>query len=86
MRNFSRTRAKNAAKIWRKILQIFALEFPGKVAARNFTKNPPHFPRETKHNSFTARFWEGGAPSFCVTEAEDCPCRCRSAERAGKGG
>ena len=35
----------------RNILQIFVLEFPGKVAARNFTKNPPHFPRGTKQNS-----------------------------------
>ena len=63
-RMFSLTRAKNAAKFWRKNLQIFALWFPGKVAARNFTKNLPHFPRGTKQNSFTARFWEGGAPKI----------------------
>ena len=25
-------------------------------------KNPPHFPRGTKQNSFTPRFWEWGAP------------------------
>ena len=42
-RNFSLTQAKNAAKLWRRISLIFALEFPGKVAATNFTKNPPHF-------------------------------------------
>ena len=31
--------AKNAAKKWRIFLPIFVLQFPGKVGARNFTKN-----------------------------------------------
>ena len=39
----SLTRAKTAAKFWQKHSQIFALEFPGKVAARNFTKKSSTF-------------------------------------------
>ena len=31
--------AKNAAKFWRNFSQIFVLQFPGKMAAKNFTKN-----------------------------------------------
>ena len=50
--------------------QIFALWFPGKVAARNFMRNPPHFPRETKQKPFTARFWEWVAPTFWDTLRE----------------
>ena len=38
-RIFSPTRVKNVAKIWRKISPMFVLQFPGEVAARNFTKN-----------------------------------------------
>ena len=38
-RNVSPTWAKNAAKKWRIFSPIFVLQFPGKVVARNFTKN-----------------------------------------------
>ena len=31
-----------------KMLQIFVLRFPGKMGARNFTKNPRNFSRATK--------------------------------------
>ena len=37
---------------------------PRRVAARDFTKNPPHIPRGTKQNSFTARFWEWQGPTI----------------------
>ena len=53
---------RGPATFWRKMLQTFILEFPGKVAARNFAKNPPHFPRGTKQTSFTARFMGAGGP------------------------
>ena len=33
---------ENAAKFWRNFLLIFALLFPGKMAAGNFTQIPPH--------------------------------------------
>ena len=39
LRNFSKRSAKDAAKFWRNISQIFVLQFPGKMAAKNFTKN-----------------------------------------------
>ena len=52
LRNFSKRSAKNAAKFWRKFSQIFVLQFPGKMAAKNFTKNPRHFPRCTKLSFF----------------------------------
>ena len=54
LRNFSRRSAKNAAKFWRNFSQIFVLQFPGKMAAKNFTKNPRHFPWCTKLSFFTA--------------------------------
>ena len=54
LRNFSKRSAKNAAKFWRNFSQIFVLQFPGKMAAKNFTKNPRHFPRCTKLSFFTA--------------------------------
>ena len=54
LRNFSKRSAKNAAKFWRNFSQIFVLQFPGKMAANNFTKNPRHFPRCTKLSFFTA--------------------------------
>ena len=38
-RNVSPTWAKNVAKFGEKISPIFILQFPGEVAARNFTKN-----------------------------------------------
>ena len=31
---------KNVVKIWRNILQIFVLQFPGKMGVRHFTKKP----------------------------------------------
>ena len=52
LRNFSKTSPKNAAKFWRNVSQIFVLQFPGKMAAKNFTKNPRHFPQRTKLSSF----------------------------------
>ena len=54
LRNFSKRSAKNAAKFWRNFSQIFVLQFPGKMAAKNITKNPRHFPRCTKLSFFTA--------------------------------
>ena len=54
LRNFSKRSAKDAAKFWRNFSQIFVLQFPGKMAAKNFTKNPRHFPRCTKLSFFTA--------------------------------
>ena len=46
--------AKSAAKFWRNFSQIFVLQFPGKMAAKGFTKNRRHFPRCTKLSFFTA--------------------------------
>ena len=54
LRNFSKRSAKNAAKFWRNVSQIFVLQFPGRMATKNFTKNPRHFPRCTKLSFFTA--------------------------------
>ena len=54
LRSFSKRSAKNAAKFWRNFSQIFVLQFPGKMAAKNFTKNPRHFPRCTKLSFFAA--------------------------------
>ena len=52
LQNFSKRSAKNAAKFWRNVSQIFVLQFPWKMAAKNFTKNPQHFPRCTKLSFF----------------------------------
>ena len=68
--------AKNVAQIWQRFLPIFVLPFPGKVGARNFTKNPRPVSRPTKQNSFTARLWELGGPTFSErakgAEKESC--------------
>ena len=50
---FSKRSAKNAAKFWRNFSQNFVLQFPGKMAAKNFTQNPRHFPRCTKLSFFS---------------------------------
>ena len=63
MRNFSKRSAKNAAKFWRNFSQIFVLQFPGKMAAKNFTKNPRHFPRCTKLSFFTAATLGASGPN-----------------------
>ena len=45
---------------------ILVLQFPGEVAARNFTKNCRQIRLGVKQNSFTARLWELGATTFSV--------------------
>ena len=67
LRNFSKRSAKNAAKFWRNFSQIFVLQFPGKMAAKNFTKNPRHFPRCNKLSFFFSllQLWGPRGPSFC---------------------
>ena len=52
LRNFSKRSAEKCGEILAKFSQIFVLQFPGKMAAKNFTKNPRHFPRCTKLNFF----------------------------------
>ena len=53
---------KNEAKFWRNFPLIFVLQFPGKLATRNFTKIPPHIRTSNStrlnQNSFTAMLWE----------------------------
>ena len=50
---------------WPEKMPIFVLQFPGKVATRNFTENPPQVPRGRKQNSFRARLSElGGGPKL----------------------
>ena len=49
-------------ELFSKIFADFVLQFPGKVAARNFTKNLPTFHEKKKQNSFTVRFWEWEGP------------------------
>ena len=78
LRNFSKRSAKNAANFWRNFSQIFVLQFPGKMAAKNFTKNPRHFPRCTKLSLFTAATlgasWAqhfDGSPDPTVMEQND---------------
>ena len=63
LRNFSKRSAKNAAKFWRNFSQIFVLQSPGKMAAKNFTKNPRHFPRCTKLSFFTAATLGASGPN-----------------------
>ena len=72
----SPTWAKNAANIFGNFFSpIFVLQFPGKVGARNFMKNPREVSRAEKQNSFTARLWElWGAISFWQrTKFRRCP-------------
>ena len=45
---------RDRRKMRRNFGEIFVLQFPGKMAAHNFTKNPRHFPRCTKLSFFTA--------------------------------
>ena len=58
---------RHARNMWQrftkkeKTLPIFVLRFPGKVAARNFTKDPRQIPGAMKQNSFTERLWELGS-------------------------
>ena len=66
LRNFSKRSAKNAAKFWRNFSQIFVLQFPGKMATKNFTKNPRHFPRCTKLSFFTAATLGASGPNISV--------------------
>ena len=63
LRNVSKRSAKNPAKFWRNFSQIFVLQFPGKVGARKFTKNPRHFPRCTKLSFFTAASLGASGPN-----------------------
>ena len=63
LRDFSKRSAKNAAKFWRNFSQIFVLHFPGKMAAKNFTKNPRHFPRCTQLSFFTAATLGASGPN-----------------------
>ena len=65
LRHISKRSAKNAAKFWRNCSQSFVLQFPGKMAAKNFTKNPRHFPRCTKLSFFTAAPLGASGPNFC---------------------
>ena len=53
-RIISPTWAKNMmANIWRKTSPIWVLQFPGKVAARNVTKNPRQIPRAMKQTKLS---------------------------------
>ena len=71
LRNFSKRSAKNAAKFWRNFSQIFVLQFPGKMAAKIFTKNPRHFPRCTKLSFFTAATLGASGPSVGIPPTPD---------------
>ena len=55
---------EDAAKTWRFFAPILVLQFPGKVGARDFTKNPRQISRAQKQIFFTARLWELGAPKI----------------------
>ena len=72
LRNFSKRSAKNAAKFWRNFSQIFVLQFPGKMAAKNFTKNPRHFPRCTKLSFFTAATLGASGPKNAIFSMLRC--------------
>ena len=51
---------EKSSEISAKNIADYALEFPGKVAARNFTKNPPHF-HEGPNQTFSSQdFGSGG--------------------------
>ena len=58
---------RGVAKFWQTSLQIFVLEFPGKVAARNFAKNLRHCPRGTKQNSSRRDSGGGGGGRILKT-------------------
>ena len=71
LRNFS----KRSAKFWRNFSQISVLQFPGKMAAKNFTKNPRLFPRCTKLSFFTAATLGLGAQLFYWAVPSNCSCK-----------
>ena len=72
--NFWKSSAKNAAKFWRNFSQIFVLQFPGKMAAKDFTKNRRHFPRCTKLNFFTAATLGALGPKEQKPEIQNWKC------------
>ena len=59
---------KNAAKFWRNFPLLFVLQFPGKLAIRNFTQIPPHITTSNStrlnQNSFTTIPWELVGPKY----------------------
>ena len=64
---FKETDAKRGA-ILAKFSVDFVLQFPGKVATRNFTQIPPHIRTSNStwlnQNSFTAKLWELVGPTY----------------------
>ena len=54
---------EKCGEILRNFSQIFVLQFPGKMAAKNFTKDPAHFPRCTKLSFFTAATLGASGPN-----------------------
>ena len=53
-----RYQRKKSRKFSEFVLPIFVLQFPERVGARNFMKNPRHISRATGQNSSTARLWD----------------------------
>ena len=76
---FRRKLSPTWGETWRTFGELFFADFrpsiPGKVTARNFTKNPPQTSRAAKETSFTARLWELESPTirdYDVLRAELC--------------
>ena len=60
----------------RLFLQIFILEFPGIIAARNFTENLRHVPQCTPKSSFTAETLGAAGPDKIANANPLAMCGC----------
>ena len=68
---FRRDRRKMRRNFGRNFSQIFVLQFPGKMADKNFRKNPRHFPRCTKLSFSLLQLWGPRGPTKCHRMHED---------------